>query len=168
MNIWSQVLHMHKRVEEKQTACTFFQLYLIIQCHSVVTHGESGYDWIKCYFRMELYTGAPLGSCLIAKWPCVLKRGIHLADILKYCLTLPCQHLQDLFRNVTEDVGRKFKAFGEFKPGNVSFIFICEQTHFNIMFLAVYTIHLSLYANKSGSSWSSTHDSSKVIGFIPR
>jgi len=46
MNIWSQVWHIHKRVEEKQTPCTFFQLYLIIQCHNVVTHGESGYDWI--------------------------------------------------------------------------------------------------------------------------
>ncbi len=46
--------------------------------------------------------------------------------------------------------------------------FICEQTHFIIMLLAVYTIHLSLYANKSGCSWSSTHDSAKVIGLIPR
>lgn len=47
MNIWSQVLHIHKGVEGKQTPCTFFQLYLIIQCHNVVTHGESGYDWIS-------------------------------------------------------------------------------------------------------------------------
>lgn len=36
------------------------------------------------------------------------------------------------------------------------------------MLLAVYTIHLLLYENKSGCSWSSTHDSAKGIGLIPR
>lgn len=82
-----------KRLEAKQTACTFFPAVFdhpAPQC----CHTWRNWIWMnQCYFKTELSTGAPVGPWLIGKWSLVFRRGIHFADKLWKWLTLAWQHL---------------------------------------------------------------------------